>query len=267
MSWSSIVGDHHTNRMMNTPINKTNNINNIQPKPSSNLLETTPAQQDKAKKVFEETHAPTAQPKEEKPFTAPRYSKEKKANLQNKYKAQATPNTHTVASPQIANGKLQQISQVAIEAIRFSQCSINCIFKDKNGRDQPLEDLKALMLKGFDKNYALEVVEMPDGTLTSYDNRRLHLAKQILKTTPAYTIWVKVHKHNDLAPENTREYAQNLFKKDWGHAFGTGEGETQAVLPDTWGQLIAIRVAGDYNSNSYKYTPFGYTKNPRVNTQ
>jgi hypothetical protein len=261
-SWSSIVGDNYS-QPIKTIDAKTSSSNTSQIKATKTEIPTS------KQKQTQEVFTNKTPPKNENPFTEVHYSPTKKANLQQKYHNKTSntqPKSSLTHQGSIARGP-KEISKAAIEAIRFSQKSVNCIYTDENGRDQPLDHLKDRMSKGFNKEYALEVVKMPDGTLTSYDNRRLYLAKKILQDNADYKIWINVHPAGHNAPIGKLRSAQNTFKTNFNHPFGEGEGETKAVAEGTWGQLIALRVAGDYNSSAYKHTPFGYDKPPRVNTQ
>ena len=269
-SWSNIVGDHYSQPNKNKTISKdaaTSTTNTYQIKATKTDIPT--SKQKQTQEVFTSSAQNTTPAKSENPFTEVHYSPNKKANLQRKY-----PNKNSSAQPkpsQVSQNQggwnPQKISKAAIEAIRFSQKSVNSVFTDENGRDQPLSELEGLMKQGFKKKYALEVVKMPDGNLTSYDNRRLYLAKKILNDNPDYKIWVNVHDANDEAPKGKSNFEQQQFYKNWGWSFGKGQGETKAVNNGSWGQLVALRVAGDFNSAAYIHTPFGYNNPPRVNTQ
>lgn len=70
-----------------------------------------------------------------------------------------------------------------ILSIRFSQTSIAATASGAN-REEKINLIEIISQEGWDQNECMHVILMPDGKLTSLDNRRLHAVRQIAKQNP-----------------------------------------------------------------------------------
>jgi hypothetical protein len=86
----------------------------------------------------------------------------------------------------------------------------------------------------FQKNGALDVVDMGNEKFTSLDNRRLLIAKKINVVDRTFGIWIRVHPSNgSLAPS---------FQKRFQGA-------------KTWGEAVKLRIGDDKVKVGYFYNP------------
>lgn len=96
--------------------------------------------------------------------------------------------------------------------IRFSQDFVN--FRSGGNSGQTIYNLlDSVKATGFDPRYPIDVVQMSDGRYTSFDNRRLLVAR----------IWgvqvrVRVHSHNERLPDDWNRQEGILGERTWGNA-------------------------------------------------
>lgn len=110
------------------------------------------------------------------------------------------------------------VEKFAPDAIRFSQKSVNKATTEKY--------ITSMSQHGW-KGDPIDVVHMPDGGLTTLDNRRLVAARQT--GTPVHA---NVHAHDaPFPPERVPEGPSNLRDR-------------QGNVPDTYGQAVHSRIAG-----------------------
>lgn len=135
-----------------------------------------------------------------------------------RYKGREIPSTRTELIP--------------AEEIRFSQTSVN-------GAGEIIESMKKNGWLGD----AIDVVEMPDGKLTTIDNTRL-IAAQIVGIKAK----VVIHKFNEKLPD-----------KGTKDRFTTKKG-----CPETWGDAVKLRI-GKQSSSYRKENPNGSRTLNKVN--
>ena len=129
------------------------------------------------------------------------------------------PTSKPLALPAPSN----KISQINPYDIRFSQSSVN-------GADSIQASMKSNGWKGD----AIDVVNMPDGKLTTIDNTRVIAARDAGITATA-----RVHQYTDPLPE---EFIDRFTTRN-----GT---------PSTWGEAVQLRV-GKQKSSFRTGNPYG----------
>jgi hypothetical protein len=120
-----------------------------------------------------------------------------------------------------ANGLEKNIENVNPSEIRFSQTSVN-------GSDEIIASMKANGWKGD----PIDVVRMPDGSLTTLDNTRVAAAREVGIDVQA----------------NVRSYDTPLPDQATIDRFTTKKG-----VPKTWGEAIELRVGkqkADFRNNN-----------------
>ncbi len=144
------------------------------------------------------------------------------------------------------NGNYKGVQYVCASNVRdkvlFSQLSISDYNKVGN-TDVPLDELADSMFIEFRKGIkrhddgALDIVQNPDGTYTSLDNRRLFISYKIGEYDRYYGIWVRVHHSNDpLEPGLQKRF---LGAKNWGAA-----------------AAIRVKNSGEDNPNIYGFNEY-----------
>lgn len=113
--------------------------------------------------------------------------------------------------------------------IRFSQASANFRSSD---RINTLETTGQTALEDPSRIPPLEAVVMPDGRLTSLDNRRLAAAQ----LAGAQGINIRVHAYDDPMPTGTPEEQRRQQTLAWRDERG------RRTVPTTWGQAINFRI-------------------------
>ena len=129
------------------------------------------------------------------------------------------PTSKKLALPAPSN----KISQINPYDIRFSQSSVN-------GADSIQASMKSNGWKGD----AIDVVNMPDGKLTTIDNTRVIAARDAGITATA-----RVHQYTDPLPE---EFIDRFT--------------TRTGTPSTWGEAVQLRV-GKQKSSFRTGNPYG----------
>lgn len=114
-------------------------------------------------------------------------------------------------------------AQINPHNIRFSQSSVN-------GADA----IQSSMAKSGWKGDAIEVVNMPDGQLTTIDNTRVIAARGA-----GIDVTARVHQHADSLPD---EFIDRFI--------------TRAGTPSTWGEAVQLRV-GKQKSSFRTGNPYG----------
>lgn len=151
-------------------------------------------------------------------------------------------------------------------SLKFSQADI----KPQTGEGMPVEDLTNAMKTGGWKGNPLEVVELPDGSKVSIDNRRLVAAQNAgLQEVP-----IAVHDAADLLPADQRErfkLVKNAIRR-----LDTGElvpgGNKGAVvypkgsLPTTYEEAVLFRTAnqGNLGGDKGKFPLMGSFDQPAI---
>jgi hypothetical protein len=184
------------------------------------------------------------------------------------YRSSPSSTSSSRGAGEIEEGTLTKLKSKDIRNIRFSQTSC----KDATTNDIAIKTLAKFMTspKYCQKN-PIHIIEMPDGTYTSLDNRRLYATKLAIDVDRvAVSIFALVHKHDDIVEsesgknwhkalsdefnkllENETKGQQRLWKK-------TPEG----ILPNTWGSMVIMRMKNGFESNyDYQGTQkYGYSK-------
>lgn len=179
----------------------------------------------------------------------------------------------------VSQPKEEWIGQDEIKNLKFSQCSISATSMHPSGRGEwTIGELEDAMRKKFNKEGALHIVKMPPlngsttETYTSIDNRRLHCAKQIAEKNPDYKIYVVKHEYNDRLAGDERGRLTKIWK-----SFREAQKadtyrsrpkrlsseirdplEADGIQTSTWGEMVRVRIASDYNSQAFRYNPNGY---------
>ena len=126
--------------------------------------------------------------------------------------------------------------------VRHSQKTVS--FKKKRGDiEYTYDDIKNSMKKEGWQGEPIDVVEMPDGGLTSIDNTRVRAAKET--NTP---IKANIRKHDEPLSDAEKE---RFTKKEKGQ------------FPKTWGEAIDNRIKNQGSTWSKK-NPYGTHDLPRV---
>lgn len=153
----------------------------------------------------------------------------------------------------------------ALLETRFSQRSVSArldsgtpLFKIVDDNRPSLYD--CLRKEGWKKGEKpLIVVEMPDG-LTSFDNRRLAVAKTIIKdVSHSLAVPVEAHYYHERAPRSLLTRAQNVVSKF--------EDPSNSIPLDSYGEAIACRVAGSAKLSQVNLTNdnrWGFARLPDV---
>ncbi len=138
-------------------------------------------------------------------------------------------------------GRLLNRSSIDPHAIRFSQENIG-----KTTRDgMPIPDLIENMRKHGWKGDPIDVVRMPDGSLTSLDNRRLFAAREA-----GINVEANIRGFGEILPADR---AAKLTNRRTG------------ISPRTWGEAISIRI-GNQPRGFGRQNPYGSHTNPRIRT-
>lgn len=150
--------------------------------------------------------------------------------------------------------------------LRFSQENIGARTSD----GMTIEELTENMRRGGWKGNPLEVVELPDGSRTSLDNRRLTAAVRAgLPEVP-----MAVHEATDKVPKD--QQARYALKKDPIRKLPSGElvvGGNEGVvrypkgsLPDNYGEAALFRTAdqGKVPGTGERFPLYGRMEEPRI---
>ena len=142
--------------------------------------------------------------------------------------------------------------------IRFSQTSISDMTKD--GID--LDDLiDTLAQKGWDKGKAaLTVIKMPDGKLTSLDNRRLYcIQKCVAEKRPRLEVPVHIYSYQAMAKETYLKEISMQVKTS-----KNNENLKEHAFPnESWGYCIWTRMRV-FNKQALDASDYGFTTLPEV---
>lgn len=136
---------------------------------------------------------------------------------------------------------------------------------------ESLIELQKSIAKGWscNKSEALTVVQMPDDTFVSLDNRRLYCIKKIAKIAHStLTIPVRIHHFSEIADQkylspihaDLRKKAAVTNKKNL-----IEQSEPQGIKEDSYGFCVYARMRV-FNKESLADTSFGFTKDPKVRT-
>ena len=129
--------------------------------------------------------------------------------------------------------------------VRHSQKTVSYNKKDrKTGKPYTYDDIKDSMEKDGWQGEPIDVVEMPDGEITSIDNTRVRAAKET-----GTEIQANVRKHDELLPDEIIEEGR----------FGT----PKVPNPKTWGEAASARIQKQ-GSTWEKENPFGSHDLPRI---
>jgi hypothetical protein len=147
----------------------------------------------------------------------------------------------------LKNGKYLNVSSsITIDPakVRHSQKTVS--FKKKRGdTEYTYDDIKNSMQKEGWQGEPIDVVEMPDGELTSIDNTRVRAAKET--NTP---IKANIRKHDEPLPDDIIKSGR--FNK-----------EEKNQFPQTWGEAIDNRIKNQGSTWS-RENPHGTHELPRL---
>lgn len=149
-----------------------------------------------------------------------------------------------------------------IEKIRFSQNSIN----NQTLNGERLGKLTMELRKsGWGKGKApINIVEMPDGTFTSLDNRRLYCVRKVLEKNAAFELPVNIYRYSDI--EESESYSSGIAR-DLANAPRKADLEVltsqQKFQVSTWGYCVYMRMRV-LSQQLPADTAYGYTELPTV---
>jgi hypothetical protein len=138
--------------------------------------------------------------------------------------------------------------------IRYSQRSIDDCLSDRTS----LDDFGSKILsaeEGWNKAHPLEIVQMPDKTYTSFDNRRLYVLKKLIVRDQGRLkelgVNAHVHQYSDIADDRTMGQIKNRIKEMQTQDTSRVEGEVNLMMkqypqitPNTFGYLVLYRMHG-----------------------
>lgn len=147
--------------------------------------------------------------------------------------------------------------------VRFSQDKISPYTTSRKGEPGiSLNDLKDRISKGWN-GPSLQCVRMPDGIITSMDNRRLYVCQKIASEKPDFEMPITLFSHKFYA-----KWKVNSIK---GHR-DDYEGDSQYIkradctehglYRGSWGEAVYLRMSGGDKFNSTK--PYGFENPPKV---
>lgn len=149
---------------------------------------------------------------------------------------------------------------------RFSQRSVSSGLEDGQllfpvtSRDVGITLYDSLRREGWRRGAGpITVVRMPDG-LTSFDNRRLAVAHTIVKeASHSLSVPVEAYDYKEKAPGQLLDRSKNVVQRF--------EDPARRITPDTYGEAIALRVAGSAKLNGTTLTDmnrWGFSRLPDV---
>lgn len=148
----------------------------------------------------------------------------------------------------------KSISGQAILDLRYSQDSIDSETSDGIDLQELIQRMKDEK-RGWKKGTALTVVRMPDGQLTSMDNRRLYAAKKVTEEKPVFEIKIFIYNHDDKAPKKMLTGVITEYKI--ARRLNNINELAQGILEETYGHCAKLRMHtrnGDLNSGNFGYT-------------
>lgn len=155
-----------------------------------------------------------------------------------------------------------------ISKLRFSQKTVN----SKTCTGDTLDELQLSILKGWKKNFPLNVVKMPDGQFTSLDNRRLYVLKKLTQsnlTAMQGKVEIRVYDHRDKMDACTLGGILTPIKSN--HSYETFQAfedrlerhsdYRQSLNYATYGYGVVMRMLGSGSEDTLTY---GFASSPTV---
>jgi hypothetical protein len=190
-------------------------------------------------------------------------------------------NYMTVCNNLIKLRKPITIDNKTVNRIRFSQVTIAPTLSTGESLDELVRDI---LKNGWNPHYPLQIVLMPDGGFTSFDNRRLYALKTILAKDPSAKIKITVilrpcNAHadgqmigrsrsgiNKMDPNERTSVVNEIMSCQYNHA----------IKGNTFGGCIDSRMHGiepskrrllGINREYLEANPYGFTKMPTIWTE
>lgn len=146
--------------------------------------------------------------------------------------------------------KIYPVDYDFMKKIRFSQRTVNNIM---TSNETLFAFQERLRIEGFKKEGAIIIVLMPDGTFTSYDNRRLLCALIVAEKCRDFKIFVEEKSHEDIPDSKMLDYNRYVFTQEWHYVFHLADNVKQkngnskwgicnGVSAGTWGELVQLRI-------------------------
>lgn len=173
------------------------------------------------------------------------------------------------------------IDNETVKNIRFSQVTVAPTLSTGQSLDELVRDI---LENGWDLNCPLQVVVMPDGGFTSFDNRRLYALKTIIENNPK----IEVKANIILSQSTTRADGETIGRaRDYINKMDPNDRDSivrelvtcqqkHAILGNTLGGCIESRMHGIEPSKRkllgitpefLDANPYGFTKMPTVWTE
>lgn len=145
----------------------------------------------------------------------------------------------------------------------FSQDSIDG--KTGDGSMTMDELVESMSTHGWLQGTSITVIEMPDETYVSADNRRLYAAMKVAKMNPAFSISVNIFAHDIKAPKKLLKGIEKEYVK--GHPLTTIEDLAaltlpKGITPGTYGYAMVMRINTRHGNLAESH--FGYKQTPVI---
>jgi hypothetical protein len=222
--------------------------------PTAPKEETTTAPKEEAPAAVRKEEPPPTAPKEEAPPPVPQ--EEPPAAVPKEEPTATTPKENEPPIEPESPGKAK-VKNVKLDELRSSQDWVSPKTSEKVPIEKVAENMKA---KGWDPTKpAPDMVECPDGKITTVDHRRLVAAKQAgLEEVPA-----TVHQFDEPIPPETAQ----RFALQEGAEFtnpATGKSYIGGQTPETWGEAAMFRSANQRVKGAPDFPIEGKPGLPRI---
>lgn len=169
-----------------------------------------------------------------------------------------------LSPPQAKDYLKTKLAFYDVENIRYSQRTISETTRDGT----PLEELERnIKIHGWDENHPIQIVRMPDGKLTSFDNRRLFALKKIARERQSHeyiTITAKISNFNEVADPIIKGsvFTQIENKENINKLLDS----FKIIQKDTLGHCICARIhlTSKVHMERTAENPYGFVEDPII---